>query len=141
MVEDIKHQNKMGKFNRVKAEQIVNDVITKHITEYGDVVYTPTGCLPYENGKRVNGHFDYPTLMSKIRTELRKSFNQTQTYCDFLNVGMSSVIRKSGLRVGVCTFDINDKPTWRQPEDIVPLSIEVVRGKDIISLEEFIETI
>lgn len=131
----------MGKFNRVKAEQIVNDVITNHITEYGEVVYNPTGYLPYENGKRVNGHYDYPTLISKVRTELRKSFNQTQTYCDFLNVGMSSVIRKSGLQVGVCTFDSDSKPTFRHPKDIVPLSIEVVRGKDIISLEEFIETI
>ena len=131
----------MAQFNRSKAEQIVNDVIKNHISQYGEVVYTPTGCLPYENGKRVNGHYDYPTLMKKVRTELRNTFKQTKTYCDFLNVGMSSVIRKSGLRVGVCTFDVNDEPTWRQPEDIVPLDIKVVRSKDIISLEEFIETI
>ena len=131
----------MGKFNRVKAEQIVNDVITNHSNHYGEVVYNPTGYLPYVNGDRFNGMLCYHNLRGSITKKLLMEFEPTQSYGKFINVFMDGVIRKSGIKVGICNFDSNSNPTYTEPEDIVPLDIKVVRGKDIIGLEEFIETI
>lgn len=129
----------MGKFNRSKAEQIVNEVITNHITLYGNLVYTPSGYLPYENGKRVNGNRDYPTFKNIICDELRKVFDPTKSYYDFINVYMNSVIRKSGIVNGICNFDSNGTPTYIEPKDIKNITIEVISDED--KLNSFIETI
>jgi hypothetical protein len=131
----------MGKFNRSKAEQIVTDMCNRHITENGNVVYEPSGYLPYENGSRINGMKDYHNFRGTIIKELRKVFDPTPTYGKFINVYMGSVIRKSGIQVGICRFDSKSVPTYTEPKDIKPITIEVVRDNDIISLEEFIETI
>lgn len=132
----------MGKFNRSKAEQIVKDVVTNHINQYGAVVYTPTGYLPYENGKKVNGAKNYPSLKGDIINELGKVFSLNGTCNTFINVYMDRVVRNSGIIIGVCNFDSNSNPTYTEPANIKSsITIEVVRDEEMDKLNTFIETI
>jgi hypothetical protein len=132
----------MGKFNRSKAEQIVKDVVTNHINQYGAVVYTPTGYLPYINGERFNGMNDYQQLRGSIIKELGKVFSLNGTCNTFINVYMDKVIRNSGVKVGICNFDSNSNPTYTEPADIKSsITIEVVRDEEMDKLNSFINSI
>ena len=131
----------MGKFNRSKAEQIVKDVVTNHINQYGAVVYTPTGYLPYVNGERFNGMMCHHQLRSDIINQLGKVFSLNGTCNTFINVYMDRVIRNSGAKVGVCNFDSDSNPTYTEPDDIKPITFEVVRDEEMDKLNSFINTI
>jgi hypothetical protein len=134
----------MAKFNRSKAEQIVRDVINNHISKYGNVVYEPTGYLPYENGKMINGSKDFPTLRGTIQIELRKVFNYSKTLTTFMNVYMDSIIRKSGIKVGYCRFGLDNTPTYTEPTNInlfEVMDIEVVDEDEMDKLNTFINSI
>jgi hypothetical protein len=125
----------MGKFNRTQADNIVHDFIKNHIAVSGNIVYEPTGCLPYVNGQRVNGDNDYPTLKGKLYSLLGKSFSPTKSFSTYINVYINKAIRAAGLVIDICHFDINGKPTYStaKPSSI---TIEVVRDEDSMSVEE-----
>jgi hypothetical protein len=116
----------MKRFNKTTADQIVINVINEHINQYGNILYQPTGCLPYVNGDKVLGNKNYRTFIDKVYTQLRNEFGYSKSLNKYTNVYIGSVIRSSSLSIGTCNFDINDIPTYTEPKDIKPITIEYV---------------
>jgi hypothetical protein len=117
----------MKRFNQTKAEQIVKDICDKHITEFGNVVYSTSGFLPQVNGLKLGNKW-YQQLLNKIYLELGNEFDPySKTYNRFIN-SLSVFINRTDIKVGTVRFDINNEPTYTEPENIKPtITIEYIK--------------
>jgi hypothetical protein len=116
----------MKRFNQTRAEQIVKDICDKHITEFGNVVYSVSGFMPTDNSKKI-GNKSYQELKDKIYINLRGEFNSSTTFIRFIN-SLSVFINRTDIKVGTVRFDINNEPTYTEPENIKPtITIEYIK--------------